>query len=129
MTGLYLWLNAALYATFAVWCSLLATQTSQSLGYTALNSSGRSEYLTVYGGLQLGLALFFAWVAYRPEMHRTGLVLALAIYLPLVIMRWMSIARYWPVERLTLGVGTLEFIMLVIAVWLWYQSRLAAVSA
>jgi hypothetical protein len=123
MAAIYLWLNAAIYSIFAVLCTVRATATSQSIGFTALNNGGMAEYVTVYGGMELGLGIIFAWLAYRPELHRTGIVLALALYAPLVIFRWISVARYWPVQGLTLGTGVLETTLLVLAVALWFAQR------
>lgn len=121
MTAAYLWINAALYAVFGVLCAINPRGTSKGLGYALPTSGGLSEYLTVYGGLQFGLAAFFAWVAMRGDMHRAGLVLALALYIPIVLFRWVSVARLWPVERMTLGVGTLEAALLVAALLLWWH--------
>lgn len=120
MIVFYLWFNAAMYAVFALWCALRLDSTAQNLGYTALSNSGRSEYFTVYGGLQWGLALVFAWFAFKPELHRTGLVVALALYAPLVVHRSISLVRFGPVETLTKAVAGLEIAMLVIAAALWF---------
>lgn len=54
MITAYFALNALLYAVFAVWCAVKLDATATNLGYTALSNSGRSEYLTIYGGLQWG---------------------------------------------------------------------------
>lgn len=123
MTMVYLWFNAVLYVVFALMCSWNVTTTSRAIGFTQLSPSGVSEYVTVYGGLQLGLGLFFAFTAYRPELHRTGLVLALSLYVPIVLFRCISMMRNWPVERMTLGVSALEAAMLIIALALWLQRR------
>ncbi len=126
MTAIYLWLNAAIYGIFAIVCTVRAAATSQSIGFTTLNNGGMAEYVTVYGGMELGLGIIFAWLAYRPELHRTGIVLALALYAPLVIFRWASVARYWPVQGLTLGTGALETTLLILAIALWFAQRNAA---
>lgn len=122
MTAAYLWINAVLYAVFGVMCALNPRGTAKALGYSLSTHGGLSEYLTVYGGLQFGLAAFFAWVAMRDDLHPAGLVLALALYTPIVLFRWASIARLWPVERMTLAVGTLEAGLLVSALLLWWKS-------
>lgn len=119
MTTWYLWLNAFLFAVFAVFCALRVTSTSGALGYTALNRSGISEYLTVYGGLQIGLAIFFAFSAYYPELRHGGLLLAHVLYVPIVLFRWASVLAQWPVGRMTLGVGALETALLACAISLW----------
>ncbi len=128
MTPLYLWLNALMYAVFALWCALRLDDTAQNLGYTALSNSGRSEYFTVYGGLQWGLALVFARLAFKPELHRTGLLVALALYAPVVLHRVISLLRFGPVETLTRAVAGLEIAMLVIAAALWFLGRSRAVA-
>jgi hypothetical protein len=119
MTAFYLWLNAGMYLVFALWCALRLDATSQSLGYVALSNGGRVEYLTVYGGLQWGLALVFAWFAFKPELHRTGVLVALALYAPLVLHRTIGLLRFGPVESLTRVVAGLELVMLALAVLLW----------
>jgi hypothetical protein len=119
MTTIYLWLNAALYALFALWCTLSPLRTAQNIGFLELSPGGSSEYLVVYGGMELGLAFFFAWCA-RNGLERTGLVFALALYLPIVAYRIVSVARHWPVGSTTLAVAGLEIALLLAAVALWF---------
>lgn len=123
MTAIYLWLNAAIYGVFAVLCTMRSAATSKSIGFLTTTNGGMAEYITVYGGLELGLGLMFAWLAYRPELQRTGVVLALALYAPIVLFRWISVARLWPVAGLTVGTGVLETVMLLLAVALWVAQR------
>jgi hypothetical protein len=117
----YLYFNAILYVAFALWCALEPLQTSRELGYLMLSSAGQSEYLVVYGGIELGLGAFFFYCARHAE--RVGLVFALALYAPIVLFRWISIARFWPVAQTTIIVGSLETMLLLVAVVLWQQSR------
>lgn len=123
MAAIYLYLNAAMYAVFALWCALRLESTAANLGYTALSNSGRSEYFTVYGGLQWGLALVFAYTALKPELQRTGIVIGIAVYAPLVLHRLVSLARFGPVESLTKVVAGLEVAMLVAAAAIWLLDR------
>jgi hypothetical protein len=127
MIGAYLWLNAALYALFALWCTVQAGSTSQALGYAQLTNSGRSEYLVIYGGLQLGLGVFFAVCASRPSWHSVGLVLALLVYAPVVAFRWWTV-EHRPVAGMTIGVGVLETALLAAAVALWLSASLQGVA-
>jgi hypothetical protein len=64
MTARYLWVNAAIYAIFAALCTVRAGATSRSIGFVSLNNGGMAEYVTVYGGMELGLGLIFAWLAW-----------------------------------------------------------------
>ena len=115
---LYLYLNAALYALFAVWCTVAATKTSHTIGYLALSSGGRSEYLVIYGGLQFGLAAIFYLCARDSAFLKLGIAIALALYVPIVLYRAVTIARFWPVAGATLATGALETVLLVWAIWL-----------
>lgn len=71
----------------------------------------------------MGLALIFLYFALKPELQRTGLLLAIAFYLPLVIHRQVSLLRFSPVEKLTQGVAVLEVVLLVGAVALWFLGK------
>jgi hypothetical protein len=118
----YLWASAVLYAGFAVWCTIAAERTARAAGYVELTPGGRSEYLVVYGGLQLGLAACFAWLA-ATGAHRTGLLFALAITAPIVVYRAASVVRHSPVGATTLWLGALELALLAGALGLWAFAR------
>ena len=119
MTAAYLYLNALLYAVFGIWCTARPEQTARSLGYATLDRAGQSEYLVVYGGLQLGLAVAFFVFATNPATHRTGLLFALAIYTGIVVYRGVTLWMYGPVPALTWMVAALELALLVGAGALW----------
>lgn len=118
MASIYLYLNAAIYLLFSIWCTFAASSTAHSLGFIGMTNSGRAEYLTVYGGLQFGLALIFGWTAWSGEI-RFGLIVAVALYAPLVIWRIAGLALHWPVANATLYVAALEAAMLVAGLLLW----------
>ena len=123
MIAAYLWINAAIYLLFSLWCTVRPTQTAQAAGFQVLDNSGRSEFLVVYGGLQLGLAAFFALLALAPDLHRLGLLFALAIYTAIVVYRVVTVIVYWPVSGVTLGIGVMEVALLVAALLLWLLRR------
>jgi len=116
--AIYLWVNAALYLVFAFWMTLRPWRTSAAVGYVTLSASGRSEFLVIYGGLQLGLSAFFAWCAWRPTLHGVGILLALCLYAPIVLYRLITIGRFWPLAPATIGVAVLEVALLVGAIML-----------
>ncbi|MBD9477456.1 DUF4345 domain-containing protein [Pseudoxanthomonas sp. PXM02] len=122
MAAAYLYLNAVIYLLLACWCVLAPARTAAAVGYASLTRSGQVEYLSIYGGLQFGLAFLFAWFAWSQQM-RTGLVLALALYVPIVLFRGIGLLRWWPVEPTTLALAAVEWLMLAAALWLWCQGR------
>lgn len=124
MAAFYLYFNAAVYAMFAVWCSLAPRTTSASVGYLELSPSGMSEYLVVYGGLEYGIAFFFAYCA-RANHVRIGLIFALLLYSPMVLFRVTSIVYQWPVTTTTFIVGCLEAALLAGAAAMFVAQRKA----
>ncbi len=118
----YLYFNAAMYAVLAAWCTLLPAQTSAAVGFQVLDKSGQSEYLVIYGGLQLGMAFLFAWFAWTSQ-PRNGLVLSLAFYAPIVVYRTFTLASLWPVQPTTAVLAVLEWFLLAAAVILWKRQH------
>lgn len=123
MASVYLYTNAALYLIFAVWCTVGMSRTAPTMGFTALSSSGRSEYLAIYGGLQVGLAIAFWLLARNASWHAAGILFAIALYAPIVLFRLISMARFWPVGTVTLCTAALEVVLLLIGLWLHFSSR------
>ncbi len=119
MKALYLYVNAALYLLFAIWCTFGMARTAPAMGFTVLASGGRSEYLAIYGGLQLGLAVGFGLLARNASWHEEGILFALVLYAPIVAFRMFSLIRFWPVGGVTLATAALELAMLVTAAWLY----------
>ncbi|MEP6907924.1 MAG: DUF4345 domain-containing protein [Pseudoxanthomonas sp.] len=112
MVNAYLYLNALLYALLALWCTLFPHATASAVGYQVLSKSGQSEYLVIYGGLQLGMAFLFAYFAWTRQ-PRNGLVLSLAFYGPIVLYRTVTLAQLWPVEPTTVLLAALEWALLI----------------
>ena len=123
MTNIYFWINALLYFLFALWCTVRKEQTSMASGFTEINNSGWSEYLVIYGGLQLGLAAFFVYLAIHSEFYKIGLIFSLFLYFPIVIFRLISIYKFWPISTTTMVVGGMEIILLIWAFALLFLKK------
>ena len=123
MLVVYLWLNAAIYAVFGVMSALAPAKIATSLGLTG-DASGKVEFFTVYAGLELGVAAFYAWAAYTgPQAQRVALMFSLCLYAGLVLFRAIGIAMHWPVSATILGVAALELALFAGAVALTLSAR------
>lgn len=122
LAQLYLYLNALLYAVVAIRSTLAPQRSATNLGYLTLSDRGRAEYLVVYGGLQLSLALMFFILARNPAHIRLGLLLSLGFYAPIVAYRIGAALLHWPVSGSALGTIALETLLLAAAGWLYYTS-------
>jgi len=116
----YLYLNAALYGVFALWCTFAREQTALSVGYLQRNNAGNCEYLTVYGGLQWGMAVMFATLAAHRAPATLVLSIAIGLYVPIVAYRWITVVRFAPVGTLVKGVAVMETLLLAGALALWF---------
>jgi len=123
MVVAYLYLNAGLYLLLAIRCSLRWRETSRALGYTTLSHSGQSEYLVVYGGLQLGLAVGFLLLARDPVLHRFALMFATALYAAIVAFRIPTAIAFAPVAATTWIVAALELFLFAAAAALLLATR------
>lgn len=121
MVALYLWFNAALYLVLGVWCTLLPDKTAEAIGFAFAKPGARSEYITVYGGLEFGLGVFFLACALQPAWREAGLLLGLCMYAGLVIWRlgtFLAIEGITGFPRLAFG---LEAVLCVLALVLWLR--------
>lgn len=123
MIKAYLFLNAALYAIFVVWCTVMPTATAKALGLSFNSGSGKSEYITVYGGLEFGVAVFFLLAAIKPELRSAGLLFAVLFYAGLVLWRIPTLILVPGIQRTTYLFAGFEFALLVAAVGLWWPRR------
>ena len=112
----YFWLNAAGYLGLAACCTLRHAKVSASQGFVTLDASGRVEYLTLYGGLQMGLGAFYVVLATNPIYHQVGLLFSLLLYGGIVLVRVLSIGLFWPVSSLTRVLAVSEALLLLAAV-------------
>jgi hypothetical protein len=119
---IYFLINAVLYLGLALWCTVKHASTASGSGYVGLNNSGHSEYLTIYGGLQLGLAAIFGFLAFNPDYYRAGLAASLMLYAPIAVYRGVTLLVYKPVGVVTLGTAVLEGVLLVAAIILWLRT-------
>lgn len=105
------------YLLLAVWCSLRPGQTSQSVGFSLTPGSGQSEFLVVYGGLELGLGIAFLLPLYDANWTPFALFTCLIIHACLVLFRTASFFLFS-------GIHTTTYVLAVVE-WLIFLGALA----
>lgn len=113
---LYLWINAVLYIGFGLWCFLKPTATSNFVGFSLLHASGKSEFLAVYAGLELGMGIFFLACTQAESLLYAGVLFGTCMYSGINLFRFYSIFRFGMVARSTMVLVALEVIF---CVWGW----------
>ncbi len=124
MVAWYLWINAIAYAGLAIVCLFRLRATAAGVGYETLGPGGVSEFATVYGGLQLGLAAFFAICAMSPGFHRIGLLFAMCLYIPIALARLGSLMAAGG-SGVTWALFVVEVSLAIVGVGLWVWQRAA----
>ena len=123
MTRAYLLVNAVLYVLFAVWCTAAPEKTSEALGLKMTGGSGKSEYLTVYGGMEMGIAAFFAACALRAEWREAGLLFGVCFYAGLVLWRVPTLLLVPGISGLTYATAALEALLAAAGLVLWWTGQ------
>jgi hypothetical protein len=119
MLKAYLFINAVLYVAFALWCTVMPEKTAAALGLAFRSGSGKSEYITVYGGLEFGVAMFFLAAALKPELRSAGLLFAVLFYGGLVLWRIPTLLLVSGVRPTTYGFAAAEAALLVWGMVIW----------
>lgn len=120
MIKAYLLFNAIAYIGFALWCTFAPEKTSSAIGLQFRNGSGKSEYITVYGGLEMGVAAFFLVAGIMPKYQEAGLLFSLLFYAGLVVFRAYTFATVPGIERVTYYFAGSELVLGLIAAGLWF---------
>lgn len=115
----YLAINATMYTIFALWCTIRPRETARFLGMELPGPPALSEYTAVYGGLEAGMAAFFALGLLKPSLRPAVLLFAVCLYAGLVVFRTTVVVRHGTAVGNTLGAYGLEIVFLVWGVVLW----------
>ena len=108
---IFLAVVGAAYLVLAVWCSLRPSHTAQSVGFSLTPGSGQSEFLVVYGGLELGLGIVFLLPLYNVEWTSFVLVTCLVIHACLVLFRSASFFLYSGIHTTTYVLAVVEWVI------------------
>lgn len=112
-----------LYAGLAAWCAAAAASTSQTVGFELKGGSGRSEFLTVYCGLELGMALVFLLPAIMNRHTREAVLACLIIHACLVVTRSVSFAMFDGISTSTYKLAAGEWVIFLASLAVWWKAK------
>ncbi len=110
---LFVGLVGVLYLGLAIWCSVQPNVTSKKVGFELIGGSGKSEFMTVYGGLEFGLALLLLATLFRSETVTYGLWAVMLIHGSLVLFRTISFFAYSDIGSFTYRLAIGEWVILL----------------
>lgn len=120
ITKIFLAIVGAAYLLLAAWCVARPQQTAGSVGFELKPGNGQSEYLVIYGGLQLALGLIFLAPLVREEYLPVALAACLLIHASLVAFRTVSFALYSGIPTTTYILAATEWLILLAAAWRFF---------
>ena len=124
MSGkIYLLIVGLTYLGLAIWCATAPATTSAEVGFTLQGDSGRSEFITVYGGLEFGMALLFLIPWLRSEWLPFSLLACVLIHGSLVLFRTASFLGHSNIEPLTQKLALGEWVIFLTGAIAWYLAR------
>ena len=123
MPRIFLAVVGILYAYLAIWCSLKPVETSGLVGFDLRPGSGQSEFLSVYGGLEMGMACIFLWPLWRPKQLESSLLACLLIHGCLVLFRGVGFFLYSDIQRMTYQLAVGEWVIFLAAAALCWRKK------
>lgn len=123
ITKTFLALVGVMYLGLAVWCSVSPVATSQKLGFELKPGSGQSEFLVIYGGLELGMSLIFFLPLLRQDCLIGSLLACILIHACLVAFRSYSLFVYSDISAMTYQLAIGEWVLLLLSIVCLFLSR------
>jgi presenilin-like A22 family membrane protease len=111
------------YFVLAAWCAVSPASTSKSLGYENLSSAAKSEYLVLYGGLQLALGIVFLWPVFRSVDPQPFLLVCLIVHVAIALFRTASYFLYADIPQMTRMLTGVEWAICLATVYVWWKSN------
>ena len=116
----FLALVGVVYVGLGGWCLARPEQTARSVGFELIPGAGVSEYMVVYGGLELAIGLLFLQPLVRPDRLSAMLEACFLIHLCLVLVRSWTLLAIPGSPSFTKSLAMGEWVILLLsAVCLW----------
>lgn len=87
-------LFGCLYLVSGLWCAFQSELAAKFLGFELLTGLGRSEFLSVYGGLQLGIGAAMLVSSFKAEYLEAGVYFSAIFSSFLALFRMFSFAKF-----------------------------------
>ena len=118
---IYLIAVAVLYMGLALWCTIQPDVTSKKVGFQLTGGSGKSEFITVYGGLELAMALLLIAGVFRAEWLSASLFACVVMHACLVLFRTYTLIRISDIDGFTYRLAIGEWVILLVGLIGFYQ--------
>ena len=94
LSSLFCYVVGLMYLALGVWCAVSPEKTSEVVGFELIGGAGMSEFLTVYGGLEIGMGMTFLLPLFGERFLAYTLLVCVLLHANLVIFRTLSFVFY-----------------------------------
>ena len=116
LAKLYLVVVSLIYMGLAIWSSVQSSVTSGKVGFELKGGAGQSEFMTVYGGLEFGIALVLLATLFRDNTINFGVLAGVLIHVSLVVFRSISFFCYSDIGSFTYRLAAGEWLITLLGV-------------
>ncbi len=88
---IYLLLNAIMWLGLGIWCALTPEKVAEKVGFQLFNNQGVVEFMAVYGGLELGVGVFYFAAWWFATLQFSAVLFSACVYGGIVLMRLAGI--------------------------------------
>lgn len=113
---IYIAIVSVIYMGLAIWCSIQPSVTSEKVGFELKGGSGQSEFMTVYGGLEFGVALVLLATLFRESTVNYGVLACVLIHASLVLFRTISFFCYSDIGSFTYKLAAGEWVITLLGI-------------
>lgn len=104
-------------------CSVDPASTSRSVGFTLQPGSGQSEFLVIYGGLELALGIIFLWPLWQREVTRYALVVCVIVHGCLVLFRTAGFLIFDDIASMTYSLAVGEWLIFLVSLGICFLGK------
>ena len=112
-----------MYLFLGVWCAISPDKTSGIVGFELIGGSGKSEFITVYGGLEIGMAMILILPIIHQRFLEYSLLACLLIHVNLVLFRTLSFICYSEISSGTYKLAIGEWFIFLLSLILYWKLR------
>ena len=122
-TKIFLTLTGLTYIALSIWCTVAPATTSRKVGFDLIGGSGSSEFLVIYGGLEMAMGIIFLAPWIRSEWTYPALWACVVIHACLAIYRTIGFIQFEKIESLTYRLAIGEWLIFLVSLALLLGGR------
>lgn len=119
ISSLFCYSVGLMYLALGIWCALSPEKTSAVVGFELIGGAGKSEFLTVYGGLEIGMGMTFLLPFWGERFLAYTLLVCVLIHANLVVFRTISFVCYGDIGSGTYKLAIGEWIIFITGIMLY----------